>query len=259
MTRATALILAGVLAVVAGWSGYSAAQRVGAYHRDYPREQFAFSRISDRSFTYAGRPVTLTDQDGPSGSSLVVAYGDQSVTVPVTIPGDRRLPDLLPHENWMGVLRFATSTGMDLPELQQKMNLGEVRDRLVIVTRTPEPGTDPSTWGEVNKHRWTFDFYELLPEGGFAHERLAFPNKRAREKAEREGRELTVPQLKEKTWEFEAALMVMPATDGPNPEFRNDGLLAMGWTLPATGFATMGMIALLVVAASRKPPVPARA
>lgn len=259
MTRATAFILAGLLAAVAIGSGLAAARRVSAYHRDNPREQFAFCRVNARDFVYADRPVTLRDQSSPTGMNLVVTYGDDVLTLPVVIPKDPRLPALLPHEDWMGVLRFASSTGMDLPELQAKMNAGEVRDRLVIVTRTPEPGTDPATWGEINKHRWTFDFYEFLPQGGFAHERMAFPNKRAREKAEREGRQLDVPQLREKTWQFEAALMVMPKTDGPSPEFRNDGLASMGWTLPATGFATIGMIAMLVVGASRKAPLPAGA
>ncbi|MBL8762127.1 MAG: hypothetical protein JNL50_12580, partial [Phycisphaerae bacterium] len=50
-----------------------------------------------------------------------------------------------------------------------------------------------------------------------------------------------------------------PKGGEPNPEFRNDGLASMGWTLPAAGFATIGMIAMLVVAASRKSPVPAGA
>lgn len=259
MTRATAIILAGLLAAAAIGAGISAARRVSTYHRENPREQFAFFRVNARDFVYAGRPVTLRDESGPTGKTLLVTYGDDKLSLPVVIPKDPRLPALAPHEDWMGVLRFASSTNMDLPELQAKMNAGEVRDRLVIVTRTPEPGTDPSTWGEINKHRWTFDFYEFLVEGGFAHQKMAFPNKRARDKAEREGRELAVPQLKEKTWEFEAALMITPKTDGPNPEFRNDGLAAMGWTLPAAGFATIGMIAMLVVAASRKPPMPARA
>lgn len=259
MTRATAIILAGLLAAAAIGSGISAAKRVSTYHRENPREQFAFKRVGVRDFIYAGRPVAIRDEDAPSGKMLQVTYGDEKISLPVVLPLDPRLPGLAPHDDWMGVLRFASSTNMDLPELMRRMNAGEVRDRLVIVTRTPEPGTNPSTWGEINKHRWTFDFYEFLPEGGFAHQKMAFPYKRARAKAEREGRELAVPQLQEKTWEFEAALMVMPKTDGPSPEFRNDGLAAMGWTLPATGFATIGMIAMLVVAASRKPPVPARA
>lgn len=259
MTRATAILLAALLAAAAIGSGISAARRVGSYHRENPREQFAFKRVGVREFNYAGRPVSLLDEASPSGKKLIVSYGEAKLSLPVVLPLDPRLPGLAPHDDWMGVLRFASATNMDLPELQAKMNAGEVRDRLVIVTRTPEPGADPTTWGEINKHRWTFDFYEFLPEGGFAHQKMAFPNKRARAKAEREGRELAIPQLREKTWEFEAALMVMPKTDGPNPEFRNDGLAAMGWTLPASGFATIGMIAMLVVAASRRPLTPARA
>ncbi|MBL8761967.1 MAG: hypothetical protein JNL50_11765, partial [Phycisphaerae bacterium] len=256
MTRATSIILAGLLAAAAIASGISAARRVGGFHRDHPREQFAFSRVDARDFSYAGRPVTLRDHESPSGRRLVVTYAEHTLSLPVVIPKDPRLPGLIPHEDWMGVLRFASATSMDLPQLVNKMNAGEVRDRLVIVTRTPELGADPSTWGGVNKRRWTFDFYEFLPEGGFAHQKMAFPSKRTRERAEREGRELAIPQLQEKTWEFEAALMVMPKGGEPNPEFRNDGLASMGWTLPAAGFATIGMIAMLVVAASRKSPVP---
>lgn len=264
------------------FSATTMARRVAAFHRDNKRAIYAFKPVTTHTFEYAGRPVTISDEDDPNGIwNLKVAYGPDELKLRVTIPGDRRLPGLLPHEDWLRVLRFAEATGNSLDELRAKMESGEVPDRLVIVTRTPPAGSDPGSWGELNRKAWKFDFYEFKPDGGFDHERKSFPvTKRYNPFAKRAAPAPNSPpatepqtdsqsddeppivngrptdQLQENTWQFQAALMVMPPARGPNPQFKNDGLHAMGWTLPATSLSMLVMIGSLMVAmAPRRAPV----
>ncbi len=283
--RPIAWSVAAVSMAVLIFSASTMAQRVAAFHRDNKRVTYAFKPVNTHSFEYAGRHVTLTDEDDPNGIwNLVVRYGTDELKLRVTIPGDRRLPGLLPHEDWLRVLRFAEATGNSLDELRAKMEAGEVPDRLVIVTRTPPVGSEPGSWGEVDRKAWKFDFYEFKPTGGFDHERKSFPAtkhfnpfaKKTRPAATSTQESAPEPepaipdhatgsgsaptdQLQENTWEFQAALMVMPPARGPNPQFTNDGLHAMGWTLPATSLSMLAMIGSLMVAmAPRKTPASSR-
>ena len=181
-------------------------------------------------------------------------YGEDELRLPVAIPGERSLPGLEAHNNWMRVFRFAGATGLSLDALQKKMESGEIRDRLVLVTRTPEAGADPSSWGAINRHAWKFDFYEFKPDGGFEHQRRSFPvepSTGAKIKAGLKGEPAPRPredELKENTWEFQAALQIMPPATTPNPRFTNDGLHAMGWTLPATSVSMLVLLGALMVA-----------
>jgi len=273
--RPIAWSLAAVSVFVLIFSAGTMAQRVAAFHRDNKRAIYAFKPVNTHTFEYASRPVTLSDEDDANGIwNLKVAYGTDELKLRVTIPGDRRLPGLLPHEDWLRVLRFAKATGNSLDELRAKMESGEVPDRLVIVTRTPPAGSDPGSWGEVDRKAWKFDFYEFKPAGGFDHERKSFPvTKRYNLFAKKPAPALNSPpatqpqrddeapivkgrptdQLQENTWQFQAALMVMPPARGPNPQFANDGLHAMGWTLPVTSTSMLVMIgALMVAMAPRK-------
>jgi hypothetical protein len=238
------------------------ARRVATFHQENRREVYAFQTVNDREFEYGGRAVTLRDEEAGDNTFLVARYGDEELKLRATIPGDSRLPGLLPHQDWLRVLRFAAATGHSLDQLRAKMASGEVRDRLVIVTRTPEAGSEPSSWGETNRRAWKFDFYEFKPEGGFDHERKSFPNQsRPRVKAEwsnvlsSEDPVFTVKrppraadELEENTWQFQAALQVMPPARAPNPRFTNDGLHAMGWTLPATSISILALMTSLVIA-----------
>lgn len=272
--RPIAWSLAAISVCVLIFSAATMARRVAAFHRDNKRAIYAFKPVTTHTFEYAGRPVTLSDEDDPNGIwNLKVAYGPDELKLRVTIPGDRRLPGLLPHEDWLRVLRFAEATGNSLDELRAKMESGAVPDRLVIVTRTPPVGSEPGSWGEVDRKAWKFDFYEFKPAGGFEHERKSFPatkhfNPFAKKPAaapnmppvteaqSEPANEDEVPivngrpsdQLQENTWQFQAALMVMPPARGPNPQFTNDGLHAMGWTLPATSTSMLVMIGALMVA-----------
>ncbi len=98
---------------------------------------------------------------------------------------------------------------------------------------------------------WVFDFYELKPEGGFpSHEQLRYPTKSGTSKPV-EG------ELHENTWEFQAALLLMPKGGvdvGPTHNFYGDALAAASWTLPLSAFS--GLVAVLsftfAVAANRR-------
>lgn len=226
------------------------ARRVAAFHRDNRREVFAFQAISSPDFSYAGRTVTIASEGEGPRLRVVVRYGDEKLSLTPSLPSDTRLPGLAAHQDWLRVLRFASATGTTLDALRARMDAGEVRDRLVIVTRSPEPGAEPSSWSEVNPRGWKFDFYEFLPSGDWAHERLAFPVKRRANLRTGEVPEAPADELKENTWQFQAALMVMPPARGPSPQFSNDGLHAMGWTLPATSLSMLTLLGAVIVAAA---------
>lgn len=268
--RAVPWLIASIALLVMAFSAYAMARRVAAYHRDRPREVYAFQRLDTRHFTYAHRPVALVDEKDAVGDTyLNISYGSDKLRLRATIPGDPRLPGLVPHNDWLRVLRFAAATGTSIDALSKKMDAGEVRDRLVFVTRTPQPGADPHSWGEVNRKAWKFDFYELKPEGGFDHQRLAFPVKQRKsfaqalkadqakarqEAAAAEGSaapdadDVATGVLRENTWQFQAALMVMPPARGPSATFTDDGLHAIGWTMAGFTISTLVGIAAVVTA-----------
>jgi hypothetical protein len=221
------------------------AQRVAEFHEASPRQVYAFSAVDERSFMYSGRPVTLTpDTADPAAPHLVIDYGGDVLRLPVAIPNPYELPGLKSYEDWLRVLRFVPASGMDTAQFQRSLDQGV--DRLAIVTRTPVQGVDARTWGSVWKKNWVFDFYELRPEGGFAHQRLKYPTTRGIAKP-KEG------ELRENTWEFQAALKLMPQAGGVGPthNFYGDALEAADWTLPAAAFC--GLAACFAIAFAAAP------
>lgn len=261
-----AWLVAGAALILMALSAYAMATRVARYHRERPREVYAFQALNIREFTYAGKPVTLTDEHDATGDTyLNVAYGPDTLRLRATIPGDARLPGLVPHNDWLRVLRFAAATGTGIDELKRRMDAGQTADRLVLVTRTPEPGAEPHSWGEVNRRAWKFDFYELKPAGGFEHQRLAFPVKKhplanlgkAKPAEGAEPVDSNANVLKENTWQFQAALMVMPPARGPSELFTDDGLHALGWTMAGFTISTLVCIAAVLVAVAPRRPQPA--
>ncbi|HYF15059.1 MAG TPA: hypothetical protein VD971_08330 [Phycisphaerales bacterium] len=229
-------------------SGVLMAQRIRGFHDRNPREVFVFRRVMDRQFNYAGRPVRIEDDNGdPIAPAIVLRYGEGSERIPVTVPGNAALPDLLPHENWLRVLRMASATRVRPREFLAKLDAGEIPDRLIVVARVPQPGADPSTWGDVWKHAWSFDFWELTPDGAILkHERLKYPSARGL-------RQPRPGELHENTWQFQAALQTMPQAGaiGPTHNFFGNALAAAGWTLPASAFCGLG--ATLALAAAFAP------
>lgn len=222
--------------------------RIADHYKKHPPQTFVFQPVDMRSFTFADKPVTLVDEDTDTDHpTLVVTYGDSVERLRVTIPGNYKLPNLAPHTDWLRVLRFAKFEGPSIQELQAKMDRGEVSDRLAIVTRTPPPGADIATWGAAWKKDWVFDFYEFKPEGGFEHERLKYPTTSGVKKPK-------PGELRENTWQFQAAIQLMPTTPGiaPAHNFYGDALTEVSWLLPAAAFT--GVVGTFALAFAFAPP-----
>lgn len=243
-TRRVAWILALASAAVLLASIAAMAFRVREHQRRHGRDLFAFSRVTEPAFTYAGRPVEISDGAADhSAAGVTLRYGDAQRFLPAAVPPRfDQLPVLLKHEDWLHVLRFASRTGMSFEEFRRKLDAGEIVDRLVIVTRVPAPGADPETWGKVWKHEWMFELIELEPAGTIHSQRLRFPSSRAHETPASD-------ELVEGTWQYEAALLAMPSLSRPKPRFATDGVRSMGWTLPAAGVSglifTFALVAVL--------------
>jgi hypothetical protein len=215
------------------------AQRVSDYHEAADQKLYMFSRVNMREFSYAGRSVTLQDEQTATGVVVSVRYGDDLLRLNATIaPGPEQLPHLVRHADWMQVLRFAEHGRKSIREADEHIRRGEERDRLVLVVRNPPRGADAHTWGQVWRKMWMFDLYEFLPDGGFAHERLGYPTNR-RNEPQRPG------ELAEGTWQFYAALLVMPSGSKPSPKFTNDALKAMHWTLPVAALSVLLLVGSL--------------
>jgi hypothetical protein len=227
------------------------ARRVDDYYRETDHRLYVFNRVDERQFSYAGRPVTITDQRTASGEEgVVVRYGDESLPLRATIePGSAQLPGLERHNDWMQILRFAEHGRTSLAEVEQGVRLGEIADHLVIVVRIPIGRREGAN--EAQRKAWHFDFYEFKPDGGFAHQRLGFPKKRTPAEGE----------MAEGTWQYYAALMVMPPLWKPTQKFSSDALQATGWTLPVAALSgllfTASGVALL--APRKRTPLPAPA
>jgi hypothetical protein len=149
-------------------------------------------------------------------------YNGDKVSLVATLSNPVKLPDLKSHEDWMAIFRMADATGMDFDELTRQMKSGEIKPRLILVARTPRPGTDGG-WAQTLRKDWVFDFYEFKEEGGFAHERWNYPSARVGQKA-------APDELQPGTWQFEAALRLMPRS-APTLTFRDNALSNPGWEL----------------------------
>jgi hypothetical protein len=239
LAAACVLLAAGVVFTWIGLRRLQAARDAGQN-----RELFVFEPVTDRTFRFAGRPVSIEDRKDERSETVVVRNGDAELVLNPPVPsGPEQLPGLLRHEDWMQVLRFAPRRGLSIGELQQKIDAGEIADRLAIVIRSPRPGADPATWGQVWRKDWVFDFYEFQPAGEITHERLKYPTNRSGEPAGPD-------ELVEGTWQFDAALMVMPKGSVPKAQFREDGWKAMGLTLPAAMVAFLASMGFVIAAFS---------
>jgi hypothetical protein len=255
------------------------ATMIVAIHRfntDNPRKLFAIKRVYEREFAYAGRPVRFVDvfpagtstthKDGrasfnspetPADAVDVVFGNDEGgaspaarVRIPVQVPASVTLPDLLAHNDYLRVIRMVEATGTDTREVLAKMERGEATtqpDRLLVVSRVPPPLPTPEemrTWGSVWKKRWSFDIYELMPDGTIRQERrLRYPTGGPFKQA-KEG------ELQDNTWQFAAALTTMPQEGGIGPTVKlfNNALRAANIALPGAMFCGLGLSLCLAFA-----------
>jgi len=215
------------------------AQRLIEHQRESGREVFAFQPVEATDFTYAGRPVSLVETTDDRGNLKIdVTYGDEELRLtPSVTPGHRQLPFHVRHQNWLGVFRFAPRSGMTMEEFVAGIESGDVKDRLVLVQR----GQPPKSEGDVQGRAWYFELREFLEEGGFETQRLFYPTTR-RGEAPKPG------ELAPGTWEYDAALLLMPKHETPSPSFIDDAMQSAGWALPAAAFAMLGAVAGLAIA-----------
>lgn len=250
------LIAAASLAVMLGCI-YLMSKRIAKFHHDNPRDIYAFKTIDAEEFQYAGHTVSIEQEKldaeheekaraAGSAGFVVLKYGDSLERIRVEIPntqspGRDKIPGLKRYEDWLKVLRMANTNGQSPESFMKRLDTGEIPDRLIIVTRIPFPGSDRDTWGEVWKKDWQFDFRELTPDGTIRkYERLNYPTTRGVQ-------EPKPRELHENTWQFQAALQLMPQAGqiGPTHNFFNNGIAAAGWTMPAAAFS--GLLATIAL------------
>lgn len=261
--RPIPLAVAAVSLVVLGVSVFLLAKRVRAYNESAIHSIFAFIEVNNPTFTFFDRPVELADAENDEGRPAVrVTYGEDELVLPVTVQTRQRIPGFFNrHADWLRMVFFADRSGLSMDEFEQAVIDETVPLRLVLVTRTPF-GADPVKDGlfgleqdrnestaDVRRDRWLFDFYELNPEGGFTvHQPLRFPESgasllRRQNQAKLAGE--PIPQreageLQERTWQYGAALKVMPRA--PAITFENQALRAAGWTLPVASGSVLGLM-----------------
>lgn len=261
MSRARAIAAAVALLALFGAiaSGYLMARRLAAFVERHGRTVYAFRPVADTRFEYAGRPVAFDDQPATEAEpfgALLLRYGEEQVRLRVTVAPRAHaasLPGLVRHEDWMRVLRFAPLSGRTDREFAEGLASGEIADRIAVVARTPPPGADPETWGRIWRKDWTFDIYELLPDGTIRHERFAYPQGRPYS-PDAPTMHNGLPTLRPDSWQFDAALHVMPEGSGPRIMAADSAIRAAGWTLPAASIAIFAFVAGLLVAVAPKRP-----
>lgn len=265
------LIAAASLLVFVG-SGVLLAQRVRSYNVEHPRAIFYAIRIDDFAFDFAGRRAIVTPElDAAGEGQLTLTYGDAEgaakVVMPVQVPQPIELPGLDRFLDWMHVYYVAeNSQRLAIPAFRERVDRGDEPVRCVVVERRVDPGVaeksrfdlavdeDDWGWGEVMRHRWTFAFHELMPDGTIQTHELRMPESgasfyRRQVRAHQAGEpapQRAADELKEGSWEWDIALRTMPRP--PAITMENQGLLAAGWTLPVTSAAALAAIVSLAFA-----------
>lgn len=258
-------VLSLLMLAVGGWT---LAQRIRDYNIQNPRKHPYFMELGVPDFEFHDVPVRLHDQlDDQGQGQVIVDYGNDTAAIEVGVPNPLPLPGLARHEDWLRVVLVGEPDGRSFEEFREAARSGAIEPRLVIVSRHLNPGVDESRfglhvdessreYGEVMRKRWTFGFLELLPGGGFRQWSLHYPESerayQGRVMAAAQAGEPTPDhypdELQEDTWEWYAALLVIPAGKAPNRSFRNDALTFSGWALPVTSAGLIGSIGCLAFA-----------
>ncbi len=229
------------------------AQRLGAHQRDHGRTIYVFSPVTEPAFEFAGRLVEITGKPATDASplgSVSVTYGDQSFEL--LVPFQRRVhtdsfPGLVEYEDWLRVMRFAPISGKTPEQFIAGIESGEIPDRLCIVARIPRQGVDAETWGRVWKRDWTFAIRELMPDGTINAERFAYPQGRPYDE-EPPTEVAGVATLQPDTWQYDAALYVMPTGSTPKIRIIDSALRSVGWPFAVAVIAFILATACVVVA-----------
>ncbi len=228
----TALVMAISALVFAGAVVMLGIKIVDFNKNDLPARAH-FSKVSAERFEYGNFPVEFTEETDEAGDkTVVVTFGDQTLRLRETIKNDLGVvPDLRRYEDWLHVYRFVMVKGMSAQDAIDGILDDTLDDRLAIVVRTPPPGTNHRTWGEVWSGGWVFDLYELKESGEIVHERLAYPSKRKGNEPPKDG------ELIEGTWQYDAAMTSIPPVSRPKPQFDSDASLLFGLDFVLAGIA----------------------
>lgn len=249
--RTIALTIAAVSLAALVVSATALARRIGHYNQANPPTHLVFHQILSPEFSFADRPIQIIQQlNEDHTGQLLVQYGETTLTLRVTIPPVAILPDLSTHNDWLAVLVFREDPQFDPATARTHARQGIFDGRLVLVTRTPPPGIDPKTFGEVWRSEWWFDFYELNRDGSIEHTRLAYPESeralsRRQSMARRAGEEVPARrqnELRAGTWQYDAAMFVIPPHFVPPHDFADDALSAAGWTMPVVVVSMLALV-----------------
>jgi hypothetical protein len=245
--RTLGWLLFGVCTLLVIASAAEMTRRIACFNRDAKLPSFKFGVSTARHFKLFGRDVSLTDVTEEGASYLRLTWGDRSELIRVNTPPVKDLPDLGGgYGEWVKFL---------------EVNDGE---RYVLVSRLTPEGFDPGSWGQVRRSDWTFDFHQFQPDGTITHETFRWPRSRhseasLRNAAEGDGKTppdpgalalLAIPPLEERSWQYQAALHVIPKLNVPRHRFDNDAFdpRVMGWTLPVGMLAGLGAVAGFFIA-----------
>lgn len=221
--------------------------KAAAYNREADFDRFRIDPSRARQVEVHGRLVTITDATDEAGdAALRVRYGSIETLVPVKAPPALDLPDLGGYAEWAALLAIRPAQKTGEPVLDEHGN--QLPPRFVLVTRNTPPGFDPDSWGSVRRADWRFNFHEFMPDGTIQSRTFRWPRSDRSERglANRAARHdelaealAAIPPLQERTWEYQAALHVIPKLQMPSYRFRHTALEAAGWTFPVAGFAML--------------------
>ncbi len=206
--------------------------------------------ILEPSFEFQDVPCEVRTVESEGVKHVEVDWRGQTVVFDIGGRDDPRLPKLLRHEDWFKILPMAEDRAGTQDEVVQKLVSGETKPRLIIAARYPAEGFSSGSWGLVRRRDWRYRFVEFKIDGPADQaivehattyreiERIVAPGPRDKPV---EG--LTQQQREDAAWQYYAMLQVTPA-----PLYRakdkvvEQGMRAMGWTWPAAGVATLGLI-----------------
>lgn len=242
MPRKIGLLLAAVSLAVFVVSVYFMSQRAAAFNRAADHPEYQMLPRTNREFDLYGREVSIQDAATETGAAaLRITYGDSERLIPVRPPPVRDAPDLGLYEEWVAVLEtWRITRNEETGDPNRVPDSGRV---ILVNRRTPE-GFDPETWGQVRRTDWTFDFYELKPDGGFEHWVRRWPRSKYGDTVARRAPEselARIEPLEERSYEFLAAIHVIPKLAMPKHKFKDTAVEAMGWTLPAAAFSGLAI------------------
>jgi len=214
--------------------------------------RWAVAKVAPDTFEYFGA-VQGAVEDVQNG--VVLRWGDESVTLPMTGSVTKELPGLARYRGWFAILALVpVEHGETLAQVQTALAQGEVEPTLVAVLRSPPPGVDADTWGAAEYKDWRYTYYTLTPQGTI--ERFDEPftyTYYGNEITETGYRSYRALERDPYTWQFVAAMHITPGLHipaarnsspfaYPNYAGTRRAMGAMGWTWPVAGLAILTLI-----------------